>query len=274
MFGKLLKNDLKAQWQSMSAIFLCSMIIAVAGELVAFFKDTAMAKVFGGLATVLSLLFACVFVIIAVTMMFNKTMFGRAGYLTLTLPVKTSKLIWSKTLSGLIWTYLIYLLFLGSCFLWVYQIKDFVGEDAIDSAEMLFSFLGIPSFKMIAIVCIFFIISLAVSALMIIQSLYFGITISNVKPFSKLGIIGAILGFFLCFYVVQTLSVGVSELLPMGMVVSPKTIVFTSDTVGALAEAGKNAIKINFTGPIFRLIAGIALNFPIVFLAKNYVNVK
>ena len=109
---------------------------------------------------------------------------------------------------------------------------------------------------------------------MIIQSLYFGITISNVKPFSKLGIIGAILGFFLCFYVVQTLSVGVSELLPMGMVVSPKTIVFTSDTVGALAEAGKNAIKINFTGPIFRLIAGIALNFPIVFLAKNYVNVK
>ena len=109
---------------------------------------------------------------------------------------------------------------------------------------------------------------------MIIQCLYFGITLSNVKPFSKFGVIGAILGCFLCFYIVQTLSVGVSQLLPIGMVVSPKTIIFTTDTVTALAEAGKNAIKMNFTGPIFRLIAGIALNFPVVFLAKNYVNVK
>jgi hypothetical protein len=44
MFGKLLKNDLKAQYHSMSAIFFAIVIIAVGGEFVALFAKSDLGR--------------------------------------------------------------------------------------------------------------------------------------------------------------------------------------------------------------------------------------
>ena len=63
MFGKLLKNDLKAQFHSMSAIFFAIVIIAVGGEFVALFAKSDLGKIFGGVAVMAALLFACVFIL-------------------------------------------------------------------------------------------------------------------------------------------------------------------------------------------------------------------
>ncbi len=274
MFGKLLKNDLKAQFHSMSTIFFGIFIITAVAEIIALFSDNVVGKVFGGLAAVCVLLFACVFIMIAVGLMFSKTMFGRAGYLTLTLPVKTSKLIWSKTVSGLIWTFCAYFLFLGASVLWIYQVKDFVGEDAVESAETLLTLFGVPTFKMISIILIFFAIALSISVLLIIQSMYLGITLSNVKPFSKFSVIGTLVMFFATFLIIQKISTGLSDLLPFGMVISPETITFSSNTVETAAKLGSKVLCVNFCGPVFRLIMGILLHFPIVYLTKNKVNVQ
>ncbi len=274
MFGKLLKNDLKAQFYSMSTIFFGVFVITAAAEIVAIFSDNVVGKVFGGLAAVCVLLFACVFIMIAVGLMYSKTMFGRAGYLTLTLPVKTSKLIWSKTVSGLIWTFCVYFLFLGATVLWIYQVKDFVGEDAMESAEMLLTLFGVPTFKMISVICIFFAAALSITVLLIIQSMYLGITLSNVKPFSKFGVIGSLVVFFVTFYVIQEISTGLSDLLPFGMVIKPETITFTSNTVETAAALGSMAITMRFCGPVIRLVMGILLHFPIVYFTKNKVNVQ
>lgn len=274
MFGKLLKNDLKAQWHSMSAIFFAIIVIAIAGEMLALFSNSQMGKVLGGLAVIAVLLFACVFILVAVGMMYNKTMYGRAGYLTLTLPVKTNRLIWAKTVSGLIWVYLVYFLFLGSCFLWLHQVKEIMGEDTLENAETILSLFGVPSFKMIAVVCIFFAISLAITALLIVQSIFLGTTLSNVKPFSKLGIIGTIIFTFVIFYCIQTISNGISQILPAGMIISPEIITFTTDTASSAAALSNSAIKLNFAGPVFRLVAGILLSIPTTYLTKSAVNIK
>lgn len=273
MFGKLLKNDLKAQWYSMSTIFTVIFIIAAIGEIATLVSDNRITVVFGGLAVVLSLLFACIFIIIAVAMMFSKTVFGRAGYLTLTLPVKTSSLLWSKTVSSLIWVFSIYLLLIGSFFLWVYQVKETLGGDVVQSAEVILSLFGVPTFKVIFIVIIFLCITLAFSVLLIVQSLYFGIACSNVSPVSKFGNLGAIVIFAVVFLVLQKLSTEISSAIPMGMVVSPEIITFTSNT-NETAKAIDDAVKINFVGPTLRFIFGIALHFPTVYLIRNKVNVK
>ncbi len=273
MFGKLLKNDLKAQWHSMSTIFSVIMAVAVIGEACTVFSDKQVVIVFGGLAVILSLLFACAFILIAVAMLFSKTMFGRAGYLTLTLPVKTSSLIWSKTVSGLIWAFAVYFLFIGSFILWIHQVKETLGGDVVESAEAILSIFGVPSFKVISIVVIFFSVSLAVSILLIVQSLFLGVTCSNITPVSKLGNIGAIAIFAVTFLALQKVSTEASALLPFGMVVSPDLITFTSNTNEAALNM-VDPVKINFVGPLLRLIFGIALHFPIVYLTKNKVNVK
>ena len=99
MFGKLLKNDLKAQWSSVSSIFLIILIASVVAEIAIAVSKSAVVTLLGGLLVSVLMLFACFVIVITVAMMFSKTLFGRAGYLTLTLPVKTNKLVWSKSLS-------------------------------------------------------------------------------------------------------------------------------------------------------------------------------
>ncbi len=273
MFGKLLKNDLKAQWYTMNTIFTVVGIIAIAAELVTIFSDSQAGVVFGGMAVMLCLLFACVFIIIKVASMFSNTMFGRAGYLTLTLPVKTSSLIWSKTVSSLIWVFFVYSLFIGSAFLWIYQVKESLGSAVVGSAETLLSLLGMPTFKQMFITIVFYCISLAIEVLLIVQCLYFGVTCSNVSPISKFGNIGAIVIFFLSFLFLQEGSTAISNLIPVGMVIGEEVLTITSNTINA-AEGIEGALQVNFAGVLSRLVFAICLHFPISYLTEKKVNVQ
>lgn len=274
MFGKLLKNDLKAQWHSMSTIFLCSFIVAIAAELFTIISDNQVIRVLGGVLVILSLGFACIFVLIAVAMMFSKTMFGRAGYLTLTLPVKTGSLIRSKALSGLIWIFSVYALFIGSLLLWIYQVQKELGERVMESVEELLSVFGIPSFMTISITVACTCVSLAVTVLLAVQCLYLGITCSHVSPISKFGNFGAVVVFFVVLFAVQSVTSSVSEAVNIGMVVSTEEIKFTTDVVAAKAQAGSGAVALNFMGTVLRLAAAIGLHYPISYLIKNKVNIK
>ena len=274
MFGKLLKNDLKAQWHSMSVVFLCTFIVAVVAEIFTVTSDNKAVTVMGGMLVSLALGFACIIIIIAVAMMFSKTMFGRAGYLTLSLPVKTGSLLASKTISSLIWVFVVYALFLGSLFLWVFQVKDALGEEVMESAENLLKLFGVPSFLTIFMGAISFCISLAVLVLVAVQSLQLGITLSHVSPVSKFGNIGSIIIFFVLFAVIQSVSNAVADLLPCGLVITPELIKITNDINATKAALGINAMGINIIGSLVRLVIAIGLHFPTKYLIQHKVNVK
>ncbi len=274
MFGKLLKNDLKAQWYSMSVVFLCTFIVAVVAEIFTLTSDNKVVTVFGGMLVSLALGFACIIIIIAVAMMFSKTMFGRAGYLTLTLPVKTGSLLASKTISSLIWVFSVYLLFLGSLFLWVFQVKDSLGEEVMESAENLLNLFGVPSFLTIFMGIFSFCLSLAVLVLVAVQSLQLGLTLSHVSPISKFGNIGVIIIFFGLFAVIQSVSNAIADILPCGLVITPEVIKFTSDIHSTKADLGINSLGVNIIGSLVRLAIAIGLHFPTKYLVQHKVNVK
>ncbi len=274
MFGKLLKNDLKAQWHSMSTVFLCAFIVAIVAELLTVLSSSQVINALGGLLVILALGIACIMVLIAVAMMFSKTMFGRAGYLTLTLPVKTGKLVRSKSLSGLIWIFAVYVLFLGSMILWVYQVQQELGNEVMESLESLLAVFGIPSFMTIAITVASACVSLAVTVFLAVQCLYLGITCSNVSPVSKLGNFGAVVIFFGSLLIIQSITSSLSESFNIGMVVTSDAIKFTTDVEAAKLTAGSGAVGINFMGTILRLAAGIGLHYPTVYLIKNKISIK
>lgn len=274
MFGKLLKNDLKAQWYSMSVVFLCTFIVAVVAEIFTLTSSNKVITVMGGLLVSLALGFACVIIIIAVALMFSKTMFGRAGYLTLTLPVKTGSLLASKTISSLIWVFSVYALFLGSLFLWVFQVKDALGEEVMESAESLLRLFGVPSFLTIFMGIISFCVSLAVLVLVAVQSLQLGITLSHVSLVSKFGNIGVIIIFFGLFAAIQSVSNAIADLIPFGLVITPDVIKITSDIHSTKAALGINAMGVNVIGSLVRLAIAIGLHYPTKYLIQHKVNVK
>ncbi len=274
MFGKLLKNDLKAQWYSVAPIFLCIFVIAAVAEIFVLVSKNSVVSALGGLLVSLVLLFACFVIIIAVAMMFSKTVFGRAGYLTLTLPVKTSSLIWSKTLSGLIWTYTVYMLFFASLFLWIHQVGENMGADFQDMADQIFTLLLGKSISTMISMLTYYLIWFAIIMFIIIQCLYLGITCSHVSPVSKLGILGAVIVFFGAFALTVGLTGIVTKFLPFGMVICEETVTLTSNVVRTQTELGDYAYGFNFAGPLVMLIISVVLNFPITYLTRNKVNIK
>ena len=274
MFGKLLKNDLKAQWSSVSSIFLVILIVSVIAEIAICFSKSAGVTLLGGLLVSVLMLFACFVIIIAVAMMYSKTLFGRAGYLTLTLPVKTEKLIWSKTISGLIWTYAVYILFFGSVFLWFYQARDFLGYDYTDMADQLFTLLFGKSFSTLIATLIYYLIWFGIIMFAVVQCIYLGITCSNVKHISRLGVVGAILVTFTSLAVVILLTGFVTRYLPIGMVVTTESVVFTSNMAATQLKLDHYLYVFNFAGPVFIRFLSSLINIPLTYLVKNKVNVK
>lgn len=274
MFGKLLKNDLKAQWHSISTIFLCTFFVAVAAELITVFSKNQYISVLGGLVVFLALGFACIVVLIAVAMMFSKTVFGRAGYLTLMLPVKTGSLVKSKTVSGLIWIFSVFALFIGSFVLWVHQVRQVLGDEAIESVEELLSLFGVPSFLTIAIGAAVFCFSIATTILVVVQCMYLGITCSHISPISKFGVIGAIVVFFASFYVIQSATSAISSAVPVGFVITADTVKLTTDTIAAAKAAGSGTLSLGVMGAVLRLFCAIGLHFPTVYLINHKVNIK
>lgn len=274
MFGKLLKNDLKAQWHSVSTIFLCVFVIGGIAELFVLFSKNSTVTILGGIVVSIAMLFACLVIVIAVAMLFAKTTFGRAGYLTLTLPVKTSSLIWSKTLSGLIWTYAIYILFFGSFLLWIYQVGELMGGNFQDLADQLFTLLLGKSIQTMISTAVYYLVWFAIAMFTVVQCLYLGITCSNVSPFSKIGIPGAVVVFFGSFAVIVAITSLITNALPFGMVVDDRIVTVTSNVSETRLSMGIRANGFIFSGPLAMLVLSALLNFPITYLTKNKVNIK
>ncbi len=274
MFGKLLKNDLKAQWHSTSVVLLCIIIVTAVAEIFAIVSDNQVLGTLAGLLVLFILAFACIVMVITVSMLYSKTMFGRAGYLTLTIPAKTSSLVWSKTISGLVWIFTVFALMIGSIFLWVSQVNDRFGEQ-VASAEKLLSMFGAPSFSIIFILVAIYVIYFAIAILLLVQCIYFGITLSNVKPFAKLGVLGAIIVTFASFFIIMSLTSSIAKALPIGIILTEQNAVFTTDIVSSVQNLGSKVIFTeNITGHLLCLAAALGLNVPITYLIKEKVNIK
>ena len=269
MFGKLLKNDLKAQWFSVSAIYFCALIAVVVFEIGAnILKEDKQVVLCGG-GVCLALLVASVTTLITVALMFNNTMFGKAGYLTLTLPVKINSLLASKTVSGLIWIFSVYALLIGSLVLWLYQIKTILGDQMTDTIDSLLEIFGVPSVKTITIGIIIACILFAAIILLLVQCMYLSLTLSQIKPISSFGKFGTIALFFVLIGGFLSLSGTVSDILPINIIISETSILFTSDST-----VTDNTMNFRLTGAIFNILASVVLQFPMTFLINKKINLK
>lgn len=128
MFGKLLKYELKSigKWYVLLNIAILAISTALGLIIKGFVTDARNTENFSYSLNSKLLPLSLVFILAALIMgawiatlfiiinRFNKNIFGREGYLTLTLPVSTHQIILSKLVAALIWNFFISLIiFLG-----------------------------------------------------------------------------------------------------------------------------------------------------------------
>jgi hypothetical protein len=247
----------------------CALIAVVVFEIGAnILKEDKQVVLCGG-GVCLALLVASVTTLITVALMFNNTMFGKAGYLTLTLPVKINSLLASKTVSGLIWIFSVYALLIGSLVLWLYQIKTILGDQMTDTIDSLLEIFGVPSVKTITIGIIIACILFAAIILLLVQCMYLSLTLSQIKPISSFGKFGTIALFFVLIGGFLSLSDTISDILPINIIISETSILFTSDST-----VTDNTMNFRLTGAIFNILASVVLQFPMTFLINKKINLK
>lgn len=108
MLGKLIKYDMKTLSRFLVLIHIPMIVLAIIGRYFGVERILAVGK--PELPSVLSLLlciiywsFISIFTLLYAAVYTYRNLFMHEGYLTLTLPVKTSTQLWAKLLSGALW---------------------------------------------------------------------------------------------------------------------------------------------------------------------------
>lgn len=107
MLGKLVKNELKSYRFSVGITFLAGLVFTIFMKIICMLpyrydvKEVVQVLGFYGYYYLIMMISVAVQVLIVIR--FYSTMVGDRGYLTFTLPVKTSTHIWAKLIGGGIW---------------------------------------------------------------------------------------------------------------------------------------------------------------------------
>ena len=124
---------------------------------------------------------------------FNRSMYKRPGYLTLTLPVSTNKLVMAKYLGSLIWFFAGYLVLMAGVMILIFLVGDISFKELLESSSIIVEIMS----ENIGNAILHLIDFLAGISAMIL-SFFFTITLTKTKYIPKyktvLGIIVYLLG--------------------------------------------------------------------------------
>lgn len=253
MLGKLIKNSFKANASAVYNNYIAMGVIAVVMLILMLVDWTKWGDRGVGVGMAIKVVSAAVlcltaFVCVILTFVsvfseFRRNMYGREGQLTLTLPVRSSSLLFAKWLSGSFWIILSYTAFcfcvFGSLLYLIRHSMSVIEGDAdyfnIYSlvVEMIRQFadaagIAAPNITVVFNLAGIYAIMGGVRACVFVLMVYFAITLSNCRPFHKLGKLGAVLYFFGVAFVVLTVSSMVTKLLKVYLIVSDTAFTFAT----------------------------------------------
>ncbi len=218
MLGKLVKHEIKMTSRTFFPIYALALLLApierfsvqalntgFARELEDPWKAiTATIFVLISLAYALSMLAAGFASLFLIMNRFYKSMTTNEGYLTHTLPVKTSALIWSKAITAIFWTVISFLVILIAVFILTFEAEGWK-EFFPMFADIFHQFMTTYSPQInLPLFVIELILAAVVNGLFFIFSIYAAIAIGQL--FSKHKVAWAIVAYFLIDAAIQLIT--------------------------------------------------------------------
>ena len=253
MLGKLIKNSFKANASAVYHNYIAMGVIAVIMLILMFVDWTKWGdrgvgmgltiKVIAAAALCLTAFIGIVLTFVSVFGEFKRSMYGNEGQLTLTLPVRSSSLLFAKWLSGSFWVILSYTAFCLCAFgSLVYLLRHSAGIIEGDPdyysiyalvSEMIRQIaesagINAPNITVVLnLVSIHAIIG-GIRACVFVLFVFFAVTLGNCRPFHKLGKVGYILYFFAVTFATHTVASLFAKLLKVYIIVSENAFTFAT----------------------------------------------
>lgn len=275
MTGRLIKHELKAGARRMSNIYIAAGIACLAMLFSAFFKNGFMRFITSAAVVVIAAI-AVIVTFASVVFGANKSLFGREGYLTQTLPVRTSSLIFAKWFASSVWVLASYAL-AAVVFVAVFVYWTTQNQEGSQIYDMLYQFLqgfGIGAesvyqkYLLISAIIGFF------NACIFVMYVLFSITVSNINPFHKLGTLGVILYLAGTVFVIQGITMGLEKLCDITLIIAGSGMSMTVSPEVVLQASASGAMTIGFTGVYFKILVTVFLYILTVQLTETKINLK
>lgn len=275
MTGRLIKHELKAGARRMSNIYIAAGIACLAMLFSAFFKSGFMRFITSAAVVVIAAI-AVIVTFASVVFGANKSLFGREGYLTQTLPVRTSSLIFAKWFASSVWVLISYAL-AAVVFVAVFVYWTTQNQEGSQIYDMIYQFLqgfGIGAesvyqkYLLISAIVGFF------NACIFVMYILFSITVSNINPFHKLGSLGVILYLAGTIFVIQGITMGLEKLCDITLIIASSGMSMTVSPEVVLQASASGAMTIGFTGVYFKILVTVFLYIFTVQLTETKINLR
>ncbi len=275
MFGKLLKHDFLATGRFMGVVYAVFAVVALYLVGSVHFSGSELDSIGEMLSYIVLCLIAFVnFILTAVVVMsnFQKTLYGEQGYLTFTLPVKSSSVLFSKTIVSIFWYLAAFACFFLTARIALWAAGEAMGETAlglIDSV-LAMSAEGL-SISVIIVATIAAIIEFFFMVVAFTMIAFLAITVSNTRPFQKHHSLYAMLFMAVIGFVVIKLSevIGEEPFFGFNYNFSTEKLAFAVGDNAKLAVA-----HIDLAVPLFLIIVSIGFFFITHYLMKKKINIR
>lgn len=298
MLGKLTKNTFKSNASAVANVYIAMGIIGAIMLVLLLvdwtrFGETGLGvgliiKMLAGAALVITACIAVIMTFVAVFSDFSRNMFGDEGHLTMSLPVRSSTLLFSKWLSGSFWvllSYLVLCLALFGSFIYIakhsmsivqgnevyYSVYDLVLQ--LIQQICISSGIATPSMGIILNLAGMYAVSGGIRACVFVLLGFFAFTLAHCKPFHKLGKFGWLLYGLGAVFAVATFSGIITKLVKIYIVISDEAFTFTLSEL-EVARAWDNGLgAFSITNIYCTAIAAVFIFLITILLIDRKVNV-
>ncbi|MGI6746240.1 MAG: hypothetical protein BWY46_00234 [Firmicutes bacterium ADurb.Bin300] len=273
MLGKLIKNDIKTGLYTVANVYFAA-FVAIAFMMFGVLAKSGTIKVLSSVALSVIMVVILVFTFFAVISMFNKSVYGNVGYLTLTLPVKEWQIVFSKTLTGILFILISYISFITSnAFLFVYILGQKGMQTVIELWQQM-EIMGLPSRETLELYLIMKSLTGLIAVFFTVSSLIIAVSLVNVSGIDKFGTIGSILIFALLTGFLTSLANKIGKMINLNMVIYGKSVVFTFSNSFVARQNELGAMSFELSRYFFLIVFSLCLCAAATFLIKKRVNVK
>ncbi|MBE6776164.1 MAG: hypothetical protein E7543_08260 [Ruminococcaceae bacterium] len=273
MLGKLIKHELRHSARYTMAIYAAVIVISAVMGLSLLSSATWLGVMSCG-ALYLTGIIAVIVTLVSVIKNFYDTLFGRQGYLTLTLPVKCSSLLISKVIVSFIWIVASFaLMALTMIMIFFYAKEKSSGYFSMMSEAISLS--GIlellPSastvVKLLTVAAIWAVITIFTY----VSFVYFTVTVANTRAFqSHPKILGGLV-FLGIFSLNNTVGNMLTAYLPLSFNLGNDTVYFAFQQMDKVQDA---LFSYGVGGTVFSGLLALGLLFLTGYILENKVNLK
>lgn len=280
MLGKLISYEFKASGRLIPLVYCIVGMLAVTAVALSFFKFVIIVPL------VWMLLFlagaaAMIITYVVIFMRFYRSMFSAEGYLSHTLPVSSTQLYISKGIVAICWLLLSLIVTFVSWVAAFASMASFIQEESgIDLSREVMDEISremgdfFPMFFSTPAITFMIVITL-IGYVSFIAQVFFCVTLSSVKPFSSLGIGGAILSYVGLSIISYILTSTLTYFLPLSVTFTPETgWFFTNQAMwNSMYDYSYNT-SIGIGGYIMPILFAVGLPPLTIWLINNKVSLK